>query len=73
MQTTWAFGIQPPHLLPCYTYPCALMHALMLKEHVFQSNAYKQALTIENEKNESSRTSEISKHKKLCQRAQIGD
>jgi hypothetical protein len=53
MQSAWAFSIQPPHLLPCYTYHCALMQALMLKEQVFQSNAYKQALTIENEKNES--------------------
>jgi hypothetical protein len=34
MQSTWAFGTQPPHLLPCYTYPCALMQALMFKEQI---------------------------------------
>jgi hypothetical protein len=31
MQSAWAFGTQPPHLLLCYTNPCALMQALMLK------------------------------------------
>jgi len=36
----------------------ALMQALTLKEQVFCSNAYKQALTTENEKSESSHTSE---------------
>jgi hypothetical protein len=42
------------HLTCCDTYPCALMQMLTLKEQVFFSNAYKQALTTKNEKSESS-------------------
>jgi len=71
MQSTWAFDFD--HLIRCYNFPCALVQAFMLKEKRFCSNAYKQALTIENEKNESSYVSEASGHKKLCQWAQIGD
>jgi hypothetical protein len=53
------------HLTCCYTYPCALMQAFTLKEQMFCSNAYKQALITENEKSESSCASEAFGHKKL--------
>jgi hypothetical protein len=52
-------------LTRCYTYPCALMQALTLKEQVFCSNTYKQTLFSENEKSESSYASEACGHKKL--------
>jgi hypothetical protein len=63
MQSAWAFNTQSPHLLPSYTYPCALMQAFMFKEQVFCSNAYKQALTTKNGKSESSCANEASGHK----------
>ncbi len=61
------------HFTCCYTYPCVLMQALTFKEQVFCSNAYKQALSTENEKSESSHASESFGHKKLCWQVQIGD
>jgi hypothetical protein len=64
MQSAWAFGTQPPHLLLCYTHPCVIVETLTLKEQVFCSNAYKQAFTIENEKSMNSRVNEAFEHKK---------
>jgi hypothetical protein len=49
------------------------MQALTLKEQVFFSNAYKQTLTTNNEKSESSCVSEAYEHKKLHRWAQTGD
>ncbi len=72
MQSTWAFDIWPPHLLPYYIYPCALMQALTFKEQVFCSNAYKQALTTENEKTKSSQASEITNIKNCIDGHKLG-
>jgi hypothetical protein len=73
MQSDWAFDIRPPHLLLCYNDPYALMQGFMFKEQVFCSNAYKQTLTIKNEKSENSCMNETSGHKKMYWWAQRGD
>ncbi len=49
------------HFISCFVILilCAIVQTLTLKEQVFCSNAYKQTLTIENEKSESFQVNEV--------------
>jgi hypothetical protein len=41
MQSAWVFNTQPLHLLPCYTYPCALMHSCLKNKYSAQMHTSK--------------------------------